>query len=117
MYDEIELPPGRLKVKQGGGNAGHNGVKSVDAHIGIDNWRVRLGVGRPAEKTMVRNYVLHDFTAEDKAWLAPFLDAIAAAAPHLIAGDENKFMTKVALLTQPPKDDAAKQEKHKPESK
>ncbi|MDX2145792.1 MAG: aminoacyl-tRNA hydrolase, partial [Rhodospirillaceae bacterium] len=106
LHDEIELLPGRIRVKLGGGSAGHNGIKSIDAHIGPETWRVRLGVGRPAEKTMVKNYVLHDFTSEDQAWLEPFLDAVATAAPHLIAGDENKFMTKVALLTKPPKDDA-----------
>jgi PTH1 family peptidyl-tRNA hydrolase len=106
LHDEIELLPGRIKVKLGGGHAGHNGIKSIDAHIGAEHWRVRLGVGRPAEKAMVKNYVLHDFTCEDQAWLEPFLDALATASPHLIAGDENKFMTKVALLTKPPKDDA-----------
>jgi PTH1 family peptidyl-tRNA hydrolase len=102
LYDEIELLPGKLKVKHGGGNAGHNGVKSVDAHLGPDTWRVRLGVGRPEDKALVKHYVLRDFTSDDQAWLDPFLEALAAAAPFLIAGDENKFMTKVALLTRPP---------------
>ncbi|MSO96768.1 MAG: aminoacyl-tRNA hydrolase [Rhodospirillaceae bacterium] len=102
LYDDIELAPGRLKVKQGGGNAGHNGLRSIDAHIGLDYWRVRMGVGRPAGKTLVKGYVLEDFAKADNVWLDPYLDAIAAAMPQLIAGDENKFMTKVALLIKPP---------------
>lgn len=99
LYDEIELPPGKLRAKLAGGNAGHNGLKSIDAHIGADYWRVRLGVGRPQHKTQVRNYVLQDFTKADDAWLSPFLDAVTDALPHLIAGDESRFMTRVALLT------------------
>jgi PTH1 family peptidyl-tRNA hydrolase len=102
LYDDIELAPGRLKVKQGGGNAGHNGLRSIDAHMSAEYWRVRMGVGRPAGKTLVKGYVLEDFAKVDNVWLDPYLDAIATAMPQLIAGDENKFMTKVALLTKPP---------------
>jgi PTH1 family peptidyl-tRNA hydrolase len=99
LYDELELPPGRLRAKQGGGNAGHNGLKSIDAHIGADYWRVRLGIGRPADKAQVSGYVLQDFAKTDAAWREPFLEAISAALPLLVEGDANRFMTKVALLT------------------
>lgn len=115
LYDEIELSPGKLRAKQGGGNAGHNGLKSIDAHIGLDYWRVRLGVGRPSEKHQVRDYVLMDFAKADQAWLDPFLDAVTNALPHIIAGDESKFMSRVALLTKdttpkPPQKEIAKEE-------
>jgi PTH1 family peptidyl-tRNA hydrolase len=99
LFDELELQPGRLKVKQGGGNAGHNGLKSIDAHIGADYWRVRCGIGHPGDKHKVSGYVLQDFAKADKAWLDPFLDAIVDAVPFLVAGDHNRFMTKVSLLT------------------
>jgi len=99
FHDELELAPGRLKVKQGGGNAGHNGLKSIDAHVGLNTWRVRMGIGHPGDKNLVSGYVLQDFAKADTAWLDPFLDALATALPHLTSGDENKFMTKVALLT------------------
>lgn len=111
LYDEIELPPGKLRAKLGGGNAGHNGLKSIDAHIGLEYWRVRLGVGRPEHKSQVKNHVLQDFAKADKPWLDPFLDAVTDAIVHMIEGDESRFMTRVALLTKdttpqppPPKD-------------
>ncbi len=99
LFDELELQPGRLKVKQGGGNAGHNGLKSIDAHIGADYWRVRCGIGHPGDKNRVSGYVLQDFAKADKAWLDPFLDAVVDALPFLVGGDHNRFMTKVSLLT------------------
>lgn len=106
LHDEIELAPGKVKVKQGGGSAGHNGIKSIDAHIGPDYWRVRLGVGRPlgagSGLDMVKDHVLENFAKSDMDWLGPLLEAVADAAPLIIAGDENKFMTKVARLTRPP---------------
>jgi PTH1 family peptidyl-tRNA hydrolase len=102
IYDEIELASGKVKVKRGGGSAGHNGIKSIDEHIGNDYWRVRLGVGRPETKEQVSNHVLDNFAKGDTVWLRPLLDAVADAIPLLVAGDENKFMTKVALATQPP---------------
>lgn len=102
FYDELELAPGRIKAKRGGGNAGHNGLKSIDAHLGPDYWRIRIGIGHPGDKNRVSGYVLQDFAKDDAAWREPLLDAIAEAVPLLVAGDENKFMTKVALLTKPP---------------
>ena len=74
LHDELELAAGRLKIKQGGGNAGHNGLKSIDAHIGVDYWRVRLGIGHPGDKNLVSGYVLQDFAKADAVWLDPFLD-------------------------------------------
>lgn len=102
MYDEIELAAGKVKVKLGGGSAGHNGIKSIDAHVGPAYWRLRLGVGRPATKEEVHGHVLSDFAKADQEWLDNLLSALSDAIPLLIAGDESKFMTKVALLTKPP---------------
>jgi len=104
IYDEIDLAPGKCRVKKGGGAAGHNGIRSIDRAIGPDFWRVRLGVGHPGDKTLVRGYVLKDFAKADEAWLDPLLEAVADAAPLLVDGGEpvkpEKFQTKVALLTQ-----------------
>jgi PTH1 family peptidyl-tRNA hydrolase len=102
LYDEIDLAPGKVKVKQGGGAAGHNGIRSIDAHIGPDFWRVRLGVGHPGDKARVHGYVLSDFAKSEEAWLEKLLDAVADAMPLMAKKQDSKFMTKVALLTQPP---------------
>ena len=102
LYDEIDLAPAKVKVKKGGGAAGHNGIRSIDAHIGPDFWRVRLGVGHPGDKARVHGHVLSDFSKADEVWLEKLLEAVAEAAPLLVRKDDNKFMTKVALLTQPP---------------
>lgn len=99
LFDELELQPGRLKVKQGGGTAGHNGLKSLDAHIGQNYWRVRMGIGHPGDKAKVSGYVLQDFAKTDKVWLDPFLDAVTDALPYLVNGDANRFMTRVSQLT------------------
>ena len=101
LYDEIELTPGRVRVKKAGGSAGHNGIKSIDSHIGPDYWRVRLGVGRPEGEKDVSNHVLSNFSKADATWLNPFLDAVAGEIPWMLAGSDGKFMTRVALLTQP----------------
>ena len=77
FHDEIDLAPGKLKVKAGGGNAGHNGLRSISAHIGNDYNRVRIGVGHPGVKEAVAHYVLHDFAKAEHEWLEPMLDAIA----------------------------------------
>lgn len=108
IHDEIELAPGKIRVKRGGGNAGHNGLKSLDASLGADYWRVRLGVGRPdraitdADPEAVSNWVLRDFAKADKAWLQPLIDAVAENFPLLAAGEETKFMNRVALATKQP---------------
>lgn len=108
IHDEIELAPGKIRVKRGGGNAGHNGLKSLDAAIGPEYWRVRLGVGRPdravteADPEAVSNWVLRDFAKADKVWLQPLIDAVAEHVPLLVQGDDAKFMNRVALATKPP---------------
>jgi PTH1 family peptidyl-tRNA hydrolase len=101
FHDEIDLAPGKLKVKAGGGNAGHNGLRSLSAHIGNEYARVRIGVGHPGAKDLVSGYVLHDFAKADREWLEPLLDAIAEAAGRLAAGDEARFLTDVARRLQP----------------
>ena len=102
IYDEIDLAPGKLKVKRGGGAAGHNGIRSIDDAIGDDYWRVRLGVGHPGVKELVQPYVLQNFDAEEMRWVVPLIEAVAEAAPLLVAGDAPGFMTKVALILKPP---------------
>jgi peptidyl-tRNA hydrolase, PTH1 family len=102
IYDEIDLAPGKLRVKRGGGAAGHNGIRSIDAAIGEDFWRVRLGIGHPGVKELVQPYVLQNFDAEEMGWLVPLLDAVAEALPVLIADDAPGFMSKVALILKPP---------------
>ena len=96
FYDEIDLQPGKVRVKTGGGAAGHNGLKSVIAHLGEEFVRVRLGIGHPGRKDLVHHYVLHDFAKADNAWLEPLLDEVAGAAPRLAEGDQANFMNEVA---------------------
>lgn len=101
VHDEIDLEPGKLRVKQGGGAAGHNGLRSIDAQLGEDYWRVRIGVGHPGVKELVEPYVLQNFSPEDLAWLPPLIDAIADAVPALVADGAAAFTTKVALILKP----------------
>jgi PTH1 family peptidyl-tRNA hydrolase len=102
FHDELDLVPGKLRVKFDGGAAGHNGLRSMDRQLGTaDYWRVRLGIGHPGSKDRVMPYVLGDFSKDDVAWLIPFLDAVADAAPLLASGKQPDFMSRVALLTQP----------------
>jgi len=103
IYDEIDLVPGKIRVKQGGGTAGHNGLRSIDAHIGPDFWRVRLGVGHPGHPDLVKDYVLRGFMAEERPLMAKLIEAVAEAIPILVEGDANRFMTKVNVLVNPPK--------------
>ncbi len=103
LHDEIDIKPGKVKVKQGGGPGGHNGLRSIDGHIGRDYWRVRLGVGHPGDKDLVHDHVLHDFAKADDAWLDKLLDAVAAELPILLAGDELAFMSKVNQALVPPR--------------
>ncbi|NBC32237.1 MAG: aminoacyl-tRNA hydrolase [Alphaproteobacteria bacterium] len=101
IHDDLDLAPGRCRVKRGGGAGGHNGLRSLDSQIGKEYWRVRLGIGHPGDKTLVHNYVLHDFGSDEEAWLDPLLEAVARAIPLLVEGTPDKFMTKVALETRP----------------
>ena len=101
FHDELDLAPGKVRVKRGGGAAGHNGLRSMDRMLGTqDYWRVRLGIGHPGHKERVLGHVLGDFAKADRDWLIATLDAVAEAAPLLAAGQPEPFMTKVALLTQ-----------------
>ena len=101
FHDELDLAPGKVRVKRGGGAAGHNGLRSMDRMLGTqDYWRVRLGIGHPGSKERVIGHVLGDFAKVDRDWLVPMLDAVAEAAPLLAAGQAEAFMSKVALLTQ-----------------
>ncbi len=104
IYDELDLAPGKCRVKRGGGSGGHNGIRSIDRHIGPEYWRVRLGIGHPGHKDRVHGYVLHDFAKSDEDWLDPLLEAVADAFPLMAEGEPEKFMTRVAMLTTPPKD-------------
>jgi len=103
LHDELDLPPGRLRVKRGGGAGGHNGLKSIDSHLGPDYQRVRLGIGHPGDRDRVTGYVLSAFAKADESWREPLLDAVAEALPLLLTGDEAGFMNRVAVQTRPPK--------------
>jgi peptidyl-tRNA hydrolase, PTH1 family len=118
FHDELDLAPGKLKVKTGGGNAGHNGLRSITDHIGNEYARVRVGIGHPGSKDLVYRYVLHDFAKADAAWVGPLLDAIADAAPRLAGGDDARFLTDVARALKageaPPKASASRPERAAP---
>jgi PTH1 family peptidyl-tRNA hydrolase len=104
FHDELDLAPGKVRVKLGGGTAGHNGLRSIDACLGTREFkRVRLGIGHPGHKDQVTGHVLGDFAKVEQPWLDTLLDAVAEAAPLLARGDDAGFMNKVALLTAPPK--------------
>jgi len=104
FHDELDLLPGKCRVKQGGGHAGHNGLRSIHQHLSPDYERVRLGIGHPGRKELVSGYVLHDFPKSDQGWLDDLLRGIGDGAPHLAAGDAGKFMNAVALRTVPPRE-------------
>jgi peptidyl-tRNA hydrolase, PTH1 family len=101
FYDELDLEPFRVKVKHGGGAAGHNGIRSIDAHLGPDYRRVRLGIGHPGHKDRVSPHVLGNFARAEMEPLADFLGAVAAEVPWLLAGDDARFMSEIALRTLP----------------
>jgi PTH1 family peptidyl-tRNA hydrolase len=102
FYDELDLEPGKVRVKLGGGAAGHNGIRSMIAHAGPHFVRVRLGIGHPGDKTMVQPHVLSDFAKADRAWLEPLLDAVAVNIDLLVKGEEGSFQNKVHLALNPP---------------
>ncbi|MBT3141741.1 aminoacyl-tRNA hydrolase [Phaeobacter gallaeciensis] len=103
LHDELDLAPGKVRVKAGGGHAGHNGLRSIHDHIGAAYDRVRLGIGHPGRKEMVASYVLHDFAKADEEWLDNVLRGASDGAPQLADGDGGKFMNAVALRTAPPR--------------
>jgi PTH1 family peptidyl-tRNA hydrolase len=97
FYDEIDLAAGKVRVKVGGGSGGHNGIRSLDQHIGKDYRRVRIGVGHPGAREMVHGHVLGDFSGADREWLDVLLDAIADNAGLIAEGDDNSFMNRITL--------------------
>jgi PTH1 family peptidyl-tRNA hydrolase len=102
FHDELDLAPGKVRVKKGGGNAGHNGLRSMDRHLGtVEYWRVRLGIGHPGDKALVTGHVLGDFSKSDKDWLEPLLDALADGAGLLADQKPEDFMTRVARVVEP----------------
>ncbi|MGR3497123.1 aminoacyl-tRNA hydrolase [Citreimonas sp.] len=103
FHDELDLAPGKLKVKSGGGHAGHNGLRSIHGHIGDSYARVRLGIGHPGRKEQVANYVLHDFAKADEEWLDDLLRGLSDGAPDLASGDAPRFLNAVALRVSPPR--------------
>jgi PTH1 family peptidyl-tRNA hydrolase len=103
LHDEIDILLGRVKVKAGGGHGGHNGIRDIMAHLGPDFRRVRIGVGHPGEKDLVHNHVLQDFAKQERELAAKVIEAVAAEAPRLVAGDDGGFMSRVAFLLAPPK--------------
>ena len=101
FHDELDLAPGKVRVKLGGGAAGHNGLRSMDRLLGTSEyWRVRLGIGHPGHKDRVLGHVLGDFAKVDADWLGAFMDAVAEAAPLLAGQQMEAFMSKVALQMQ-----------------
>lgn len=117
VYDELDLTPGKVRIKTGGGNGGHNGLRSISPAIGENYKRVRLGIGHPGHKELVTRHVLGDFAKADSDWLNPLLDTIANEAALLVKGDDAGFMNKLALALQQsapePKSGAAKPAKGK----
>jgi PTH1 family peptidyl-tRNA hydrolase len=100
FHDEIELPPAKLRVKTGGGIAGHNGLRSISAHVGNDYRRVRLGVGHPGVKEMVHAHVLNDFAKSEMPWVNALCEIVAEHADLLVAGQDATFANKVHLAMQ-----------------
>ena len=102
IHDELDLKPGKVRVKHGGGTSGHKGLRDIDSRFGADFRRVRIGIGHPGHRDDVMRYVLNDFAKADAVWLDPLIEAVAEAAPLLAVSDDHGFMSKVALLLGPP---------------
>lgn len=103
FHDELDLAPGKCRVKTGGGHAGHNGLRSIHAHIGADYHRVRMGIGHPGNKAAVAGFVLRDFAKADQEWLDDVLRGCADGATDLAAGDSGKFMNAIGRRVNPPR--------------
>jgi len=116
FHDELDLAPGKLRVKTGGGHAGHNGLRSLHQHIGGEYNRVRMGIGHPGHKDLVSAYVLHDFAKADGDWLDPLLAAVGREAGRLAAGDAAGFMNAVALAVRPPEKVPGRPAEKRPEA-
>jgi PTH1 family peptidyl-tRNA hydrolase len=97
FHDEVELPPGKMRVKTGGSDAGHNGLRSISAHIGNDYRRVRLGIGHPGHKDLVEHHVLSDFAKSERPWVEALVGAVADNADFLARGEDASFQNKIHL--------------------
>jgi PTH1 family peptidyl-tRNA hydrolase len=115
FHDELDLAPGKTRVKSGGGHAGHNGLRSIHDHIGPHYDRVRLGIGHPGAKEKVAGYVLQDFAKSEQNWLDDVMRGIADGAVHLAGDDGGKFMNAVALRVTPPRSSTGTQGAKKPQ--
>lgn len=116
IHDEIDLAAGKLRIKAGGGVAGHNGLRSIAEQLGSRDFRrVRVGIGHPGHKELVTGHVLGNFSSDDQEWLEPLLGALASAAPLLATGDDAGCMNKIALLLQPPKPPAKAETDRRPD--
>ncbi|MEO0815778.1 MAG: aminoacyl-tRNA hydrolase [Pseudomonadota bacterium] len=109
FHDEIDLAPGRLRVKKGGGHSGNNGIRSVLSHLGPEIRRVRMGVGHPGDKSRVMPYVLSDFSKAETVWRDALLEAISRALPYFAQGEDERFQTEVMRLAPAPKADPRQQ--------
>ncbi|WP_347139922.1 aminoacyl-tRNA hydrolase [Paracoccus sp. SSK6] len=114
MHDELDLAPGKCRVKQGGGHAGHNGLRSIHQHIGADYGRVRLGIGHPGHKDRVAGYVLSDFAKADAGWLDDLLRGVSDGAEALAQGDGPRFQNAVAARMQPARNSGTRPAAEKP---
>ena len=101
IHDDLDLSPGKVRVKAGGGAAGHKGLQSIDSHISKGYWRIRLGIGRPVDSTEVSDFVLSDFAKDDRSWLDKVIPALVEAMPLILRGDGAGFTNKVSLLINP----------------
>ena len=109
LYDELDVSSGKIKTKVGGGHAGHNGIRSLIAHIGPDFNRVRIGIGHPGDKNLVHGHVLSDFAKKDSLWRDPLLDAMADNANWLAQYDLARFQSEVARQVNPPRESTGKE--------
>ncbi|WP_086994227.1 aminoacyl-tRNA hydrolase [Rhizobium sullae] len=114
IYDELDLPPGKARLKTGGGNGGHNGIRSLDAHCGKEYRRLRLGIGHPGVKELVQHHVLSDFAKADQTWLEVLLETLADNADMLVRKEDSQLMNKLALAVG---GKAQEEEKPKPQKK
>ncbi|WP_338550410.1 aminoacyl-tRNA hydrolase [Roseovarius phycicola] len=108
FHDELDLAPGKCRVKQGGGHAGHNGLRSIHQHIGENYRRVRLGIGHPGQKDLVARYVLQDFAKADQPWREALLEGVSNGAAELAQGRHDRFLNAVAQKTSPPQSSTSK---------
>lgn len=110
IHDELDLEGGKIRVKSGGGHAGHNGLRSIHAHVGEGYRRLRMGIGHPGDKSKVTSHVLKDFAKTDKEWLEPVLESVADHIGLALDGDDAGFLNKVALDVKPPKNKTKEKE-------